>query len=317
MSESATRLGLRLLTADGMAPDPHRGVALIEQAAREGDAQAAYLSASIHCSNLWRPRNWNTCLDYLVLAAQGGYRQARESLAILEAGPGAAGNTLDAIQALEADWQATRERIDIGDWLSASTAISVREQPSISAFENFCPPLLCQWLVEQVRARMTRATIYDRVTGGATRDQRRTNSQCDLGIEEGGSLGFLLRARISLVTGRPEQAMEIPKVLHYLPGETFEEHGDYLDPVEPVYARELAERGQRSHTFLIYLNDDYSGGETRFTRIELDHRGACGDALLFRNTDEQGAPDRETTHAGMPTVSGEKWLFSQWIRNRP
>ena len=47
----------------------------------------------------------------------------------------------------------------------------------------------------RARARLERATIYDKVTGGATEDERRTNSQCDLGLEASGVLTFLLRAR--------------------------------------------------------------------------------------------------------------------------
>jgi prolyl 4-hydroxylase len=82
-------------------------------------------------------------------------------------------------------------------------------------------------------------------------------------------------------------------------------------------AAELASRGQRIATFLVYLNDDYTGGETRFGRIGLSHRGARGDALLFANTDERGRPDEDTMHAGLSPATGEKWVFSQWIRSLP
>ncbi len=111
--------------------------------------------------------------------------------------------------------------------------------------------------------------------------------------------------------------METPKVLHYAPGETFAEHFDYLNPAEPAYATQLAVRGQRTETFLIYLNDGFSGGETYFRRIGLSHIGAKGDALLFANLDAAGVPDPDTIHTGLPPTSGEKWLFSQWIREFP
>ena len=76
-------------------------------------------------------------------------------------------------------------------------------------------------------------------------------------------------------------------------------------------------RGQRTETFLIYLNDDYSGGETHFPELGLSHVGARGDALVFSNVDAAGKPDDATRHAGLPPTSGEKWLFSQWIREFP
>jgi hypothetical protein len=111
--------------------------------------------------------------------------------------------------------------------------------------------------------------------------------------------------------------MEVRKVLHYRPGETFAEHYDYLNPDEPAYARELAVRGQRTDTFLIYLNDDFAGGETHVPDLGISHTGATGDALWFSNVDADGDPDDATRHAGLPPVTGEKWLFSEWIRALP
>ena len=66
----------------------------------------------------------------------------------------------------------------------------------------------------------------------------------------------------------------------------------------------------------MYLNDDYEGGETEFPAIGLRYRGRRGDALLFANVDIVGNPDRRSIHAGLPPTRGEKWLLSQWIRNR-
>ena len=38
---------------------------------------------------------------------------------------------------------------------------------------------------------------------------------------------------------------------------------------------------------------------------------------MFRNVDTAGRPNVNTTHASLPATSGEKWQFSQWIRNKP
>jgi hypothetical protein len=75
--------------------------------------------------------------------------------------------------------------------------------------------------------------------------------------------------------------------------------------------------GQRIATFLIYLNDDFEGGETVFPKAGLSVRPAKGDALFFANVDEAGAPDPRSLHAGLPVAAGEKWIVSQWIHNRP
>jgi hypothetical protein len=48
----------------------------------------------------------------------------------------------------------------------------------------------------------------------------------------------------------------------------------------------------------------------------LRHRARRGDALMFANVDLAGNPDRRTLHAGLPPTRGEKWVLSQWIRDR-
>ena len=65
------------------------------------------------------------------------------------------------------------------------------------------------------------------------------------------------------------------------------------------------------------MNEGYEGGATQFPRLNWQYRGGRGDALLFSNVDTTAAPDYDTVHAGMPPTSGEKWVLSQWIRNRP
>ena len=111
--------------------------------------------------------------------------------------------------------------------------------------------------------------------------------------------------------------LEAFAVLHYAPGEAYGEHVDFLDPAIPAYAAELAQRGQRVATCLIYLNDDYEGGETEFPKLGLSFKGGKGDALIFFSTDPSGHPDRRTVHAGRTPTSGEKWLLSQFFRDRP
>lgn len=307
---AAARLGLCYLVGSRVPADPVRGIALIDQSARNGDASGAYLAATIASTAFWRPRNWANALDHLRHAAELGHEAAQSASRILAAGP-------TGIPVEQSDWDQQRASIDLDTWFSPPQPVLLRESPRIRALEGFIPPAVCDWFIAAVRDRLARATIYDKSTGGTTEDERRTNSQCDLDVEIGGVMTFVVRGRIAAVTGRRDAAMEVPKVLHYRPGETFAAHYDYLNPDEPAYARELALRGQRTDTFLIYLNDDFSGGETHFPDLGISHTGAKGDALWFSNVDADGNPDEATRHAGMPPISGEKWLFSQWIRELP
>jgi hypothetical protein len=283
---------------------------LIEQAAAGGDARGAALAATVASCSFWRTRNWELALDHLLNAASRGHGPSQGALRILAGGPHGADSE-------GCDWAAMRTHLDLEAWLTPPAPTLARTAPRIQIVENFAPPTACQWLINQARDRLRRATIYDSVTGGDVEDARRLNSQCDLGVDHCGVLTFILRARLAAIIARPDQAMEVPKVLHYAPGEAFTEHCDYLEPTIPSYAAELATRGQRTETFLIYLNDDFTGGETWFPELDFSYRGNTGDALLFANVTGDGEPDPTTRHAGLPPTTGEKWVFSQWIRGLP
>ena len=69
-------------------------------------------------------------------------------------------------------------------------------------------------------------------------------------------------------------------------------------------------------TTLIYLNEDYAGGETAFVKAGLKVRGRQGDALVFVSSLSNGDLDPLSEHAGLPVRNGTKYLASRWIRER-
>jgi hypothetical protein len=106
------------------------------------------------------------------------------------------------------------------------------------------------------------------------------------------------------------------QVMHYSVGEEFRPHFDFLTEDNEGWAAQMRRFGQRIATFLVFLNEDFEGGETEFPRAGISHRGGKGDALFWANVDPSGGPDRLTFHAGKPPTKGEKWILSQWIRDR-
>ena len=182
--------------------------------------------------------------------------------------------------------------------------------------EGFVPPAVCDWLVKRAEPLLRPASVYDPETGVPRLERARTNSSVEFDIVNVDVVMMLVRARIAAVTGLPTVAMEPVQVLHYQVGQSFEPHFDVLDPTVEAYARDIAARGQRIATFLLYLNDDYEGGATTFPRVGVEHRGRKGDAMYFANIDAATKPDPLTLHAGAPPLSGTKWVLSQWIRDR-
>ena len=140
--------------------------------------------------------------------------------------------------------------------------------------------------------------------------------------------------RVSEVLGIPMSHFEDLQVVHYRPGQQYQAHYDACVGDDPQKCdRNVKDSGQRYATFIIYLNDDFTGGETEFpTRV--DNRGQNGllrvvpkplrvvpkrgKAVLFFNLDDALVNVRDDSfHAGLPPTSGEKWMCNKWIRTGP
>ncbi|HEX4969646.1 MAG TPA: 2OG-Fe(II) oxygenase [Steroidobacteraceae bacterium] len=305
MSDTAalTALGKRLLIGEGVPMSVDKAIATLRDAVAQGGGEAAALLAVCAAWGVGQARNVETALDHLVRAAQLGWTSALHELQLLARDP-------------RTDAAALRGKIDVAALRSAPSARVVFERPRIAVFERFATEDECQWLIGRAGGGLQRAKVY---RGSATAQvaETRTNREMSLTIFNADVALSLIRDRIAAACGAAVTHFEIAKILHYSPGEQFALHADFIEAKTPELARELAARGQRAATFLIYLNAGYEGGATQFPRLDWQYRGGRGDALLFSNVNTDGGPDYDTVHAGMPPTSGEKWVLSQWIRTRP
>ena len=297
----------RLSTASTVA-ELNEAVSRLERSSEEGDAHASERCAVVEAVGLARPLNWSRALDRLQQAAGQGSAIAGSQLLVLagRAAPTAA-----------EDWAKVRRRIDEGAMLAARPGITALERPFVGVIEKFASAPECRWLVEAARDRLGPSTIYDYTTGALRGDERRTSEAAIFGFDATDLVIEAIRARIAATMDLPLAHFEASQVLHYAPGQEFKPHHDYFDPAAKGYREEIALRGQRVATFLIYLNDEFTGGETRFPSLGFNYRGAAGDAIVFASVDPDGQPNPKTLHAGLPPETGEKWIFSQWIREKP
>ena len=210
---------------------------------------------------------------------------------------------------------ASQKRLD--RLLRAPFPTPLAERPRLRRFEGFADADECRWLIERARPKLAPAVVWDMDSGETRVDPYRSNSAVELGLVETDVVVAMLRARIAAATRLPEFIFELPQLMHYRVGEEFRPHHDYIDPDKPGFAADIARRGQRMGTFLVYLNDDFTGGETEFPKAGISVRARAGDALFFANVTPDGRPDPLTLHTGRPPDTGEKWILSQWIRDRP
>jgi hypothetical protein len=280
----------------------------LADAMQAGSSEAALRLATMAALGAHTEQSWSRAIGLLVRAAQQESESAQDQLCVL------AGTPANASRA--EDWRSVAKRIDLRAWLAPLPGVTLHAQPLVRCFSKFITDQACDSLIARARGRLRRALIYDPARGGDVADQMRTNSVTGFDLMDSDVVQIAIQHRIAAVVGLPVHNLEGPTVLHYAVGQEITNHFDFVNPEMPNYDDEISRRGERVITFLIYLNDDYDGGETEFPELGVRHKGRRREGLFFVNALPNGKPDTRMVHAGRPPSSGEKWVFSQFIRTR-
>ncbi len=214
--------------------------------------------------------------------------------------------------AADAGWQRLASAVRIDAWRRSPAPLTRSAEPCVATFTDFLRPEVCRLLISLATGRLEPARVYDAATGSDVVDAHRSNTIATFGVFDVELVHALVQMRMAAACGVSETQMEAPTVLHYSPGEQIRDHYDFVDPhTVSDYPAEIARRGQRMITFIVYLNDDYDGGATAFPKLGFEHKGRCGEGIYFTNALADLAPDMRMLHAGRPPTSGEKWIVTQ------
>lgn len=189
--------------------------------------------------------------------------------------------------------------------------------PQIVVYDNFINDEEIQYLKAAVHGRLERSSVV-----GDGRGQVVGNRTSAGAFIEAGSHPILrrLEKRIEQVCGWPVIHGEAMQVLHYTGVEEYQPHFDFFEPQNPAEEKMYAEQGNRVGTMLLYMNDVEEGGSTYFPKLDLAVHPRKGAALWFAYLDnivQDAVPDYRTEHAGLPMVSGTKWIATKWVRAKP
>lgn len=173
---------------------------------------------------------------------------------------------------------------------------------------RFIPLSLCEALIALIEADRRPSTIADDIGDPAFR----TSETCDLSdthpavreLEE----RFAALSGLNPAHGEPIQGQR------YAVGQEFKAHTDYFDPYGADYQRFCALSGQRTWTFMIYLNDVAAGGATRFKHLDKMFQPEAGKLLFWNNRLNSGAVNPATLHHGMKVRRGVKYVITKWYR---
>ncbi|MCJ2185196.1 prolyl hydroxylase family protein [Novosphingobium beihaiensis] len=169
----------------------------------------------------------------------------------------------------------------------------------------------CSTLVRLIEAQHRPSTVADSNGDNAFR----TSSTCDLSPET--PIVAALALKIARLSGLDQAHAEPLQGQRYEVGQEFKAHTDYFEPGSADYDTYCSVAGQRSWTFMIYLNDVEAGGATRFKVINKTIQPECGKLVAWNNRSLDGTLNGATLHHAMKVRAGRKYVITQWYRERP
>jgi prolyl 4-hydroxylase len=174
--------------------------------------------------------------------------------------------------------------------------------------DDFLTSKVCEGLVKLIKARLRPSTIS---YAGAPDATFRTSRTCDL--KDSNPIVGKLDRDICAAMKIPVSCAEPTQGQYYEVGQEFKPHTDYFETYE-LGRFSTATLGQRSWTFMVYLNEPQSGGETAFTHIDFAVRPKTGRAVIWNNLGPDGEPNHHTMHQGTPVLAGNKAIITKWFR---
>lgn len=176
---------------------------------------------------------------------------------------------------------------------------------------DFLDAAKCDALVDLIERGRRPSTLAD--ANGDT--AFRTSETCDLpmtvDVVDALDIKFAQLSGIDRMFGEPIQGQR------YETGQEFKAHTDYFEPQGVDYDQFCGVAGQRTWTFMVYLNDVEAGGATRFKVIDKLIHPERGKLVCWNNRRADGSGNPATLHHAMKVRKGLKYVLTKWYREKP
>jgi len=185
--------------------------------------------------------------------------------------------------------------------------------PKLELFilRDFLSPQECDALIDRIDARRRPSTLAN-FNGD---DSFRTSETCDL--DPADPVVIELDAKLADISGIDPAHGETIQGQRYEVGQEFKAHTDCFEPSGEDWEKYCSVAGQRTWTFMIYLNDVAAGGATRFRTIGKIVQPERGKLLAWNNRNPDGTPNMATMHHAMKVRRGLKYVVTRWYREKP
>jgi len=174
-------------------------------------------------------------------------------------------------------------------------------------YPKFFSKQWCDFLIGLASTKLEEAgTVGEEIEG------YRVANSCWLGDIDSPYLDEI-KKQVSYLTQTPIENQEELHIVKYDVGGEYKIHHDFFSKDSVDENVEIGESGNRTHSFLVYLNDDFEGGATEFPQLKKVVKPELGKAICWLNY-ENGMGIAESEHAGLPVTKGEKWILIVWVR---
>lgn len=185
------------------------------------------------------------------------------------------------------------------------------DQAQIYVLDDFASAAECDEMVEVISRNLRPSTVtLDRGDG-----YFRTSSTSDLSLLDDPTVAAM-DEKIARTLGIRVAYSEGIQAQRYDLGQEFKAHTDYFEPGTAEYLEHAARTGNRTWTFMVYLNEGMQGGSTKFCNIDREFFPKKGQAVVWNNLYPDGTPNPDTLHHGMPVTHGHKTIITKWFRER-
>jgi prolyl 4-hydroxylase len=277
-------LGYLRFTGDLVPQDLPAGREFFRRAGEAGHELGAAYYTNLLASGQAGPRDWREALKRLRREARRDVRR-KAALHLIEK------------MKLTAD----------GDPVRLPAPKRLSQSPDLLLYPGLWSSAESDYVVKAAEPSFKPSFVVDLQTGADVRDPIRTSDGSTFHWLIEDPVIHALNRRLAAASGTRFEQGEPLQILRYLPGQQYRAHLDHIPGKD----------NQRILTALVYLNDRFEGGETRFVRADLQVKGGKGDGIVFRNTLPEGRADPASEHAGLPVTRGVKYLASRWICERP
>lgn len=183
------------------------------------------------------------------------------------------------------------------------TTVIVAEVPHALTDEE-CDALIAH----SQNANMQPSTVINKNGGSYDLEMNQRNSKTVWFRDEEHAVTQKMAKLASKYTGRPISYQEKSQIVCYNVGGKFDAHYD---------AQYNSGAANRQYTCLVYLNDDYEGGTTNFTKLDYAVKPEKGKMVVFRNLDGHGKILPDAIHCGTEVRGNHKWICTKWVHNTP